>query len=302
MKNPWILILLCTLLATLAVASKDEPRPKAKASVRVGIKENLKEILKFPVLMQNAIQMKILSEYFATVLQTFKQIGDQVAKGEVVMTIRREENIADFKPITLTSPMDGLVQKTEVLPGEPVNQGQVLMHVVDPSKISLEIEVPQKYLTHIKSTSTAELQLDVGLPEGEPLKVPLKVIGIAPLGDLITGTSTVKLDWNLEGEKAISALIKQYQLRAGMSGRVLFQVNPRKGIAVPESSITYEGKKPVLRLLAEGDKILKTEVTLGRSLEGHQVEVLSPDLEGKRIVTQINRLTKEGEEVEVDGP
>ncbi len=223
---------------------------------------------------------------------------DQLAKGPAPLKVQEAENkalaaLTKFEELrtrlltasNLPTPIDGLVIKVAVKPGQVVKAGEVVATVAEPQKFKLTLAVSELYILKVSEGMAAQIKLDV-LPD-ELLTGTVK--RVAPLE---SSSNSADSNQNSFGggpqlttfpvtvEVTDSPLLTK--LRAGLSAQVTFvgtnDLAPDSWL-VPQSAITplNETTGMVQRLRDGQPEVL--EVTLTKQTLGEWLVVISPDLQ-----------------------
>lgn len=177
----------------------------------------------------------------------------------------------------IRSPIAGVVVGVTAAPGEFVEEGRELFHVVDLSRLWLELQVAEGQIGRVESSDTVWFQ-----PEGYPRAFEVsprtggKVIGV---GGLVNPQSrTVPLIFELPNRDG--------QLKAGMFVRAqVFTSATTRGIVIPLSAVVDENGQPVAYVQIEGELFERRPLKLGPR-QGELVQVIEGLQSGDRIVVR----------------
>jgi multidrug efflux pump subunit AcrA (membrane-fusion protein) len=201
--------------------------------------------------------------------------------------------VYQYAPVTVISPVAGVVSLVEVTEGTQVARGQRLATITDPAQIRLVAEVPSPDLPFVHLGTTGEFRLDPQSPA-----LALRVTGVSPFVDPATGTASCELE--LVGAKS-AADGKENQaaasLRPGQVGQIAFRAGAHPGIQVPDYAIVYKGAGTFVRLLESG-KSHQISVTLGHKQRG-RVELLTGARADAVLIERASRFVADGEAVVV---
>ena len=274
-------------LALGSVASAAIPKKPVVFVNPVKLTE-LSETLTYPARVEPRIRASVVAENDGVVSRIIAPLGRTVRAGAPILVIRNTDPVYQYAPMNVTSPVAGVVSRVEVTEGSRVARGDKLVMVTDPDQVRVVVEVTAQDVSSIKPGLQAQLKVP-GQAESEPgLKV--RVRGISPFVDPATGTASCELELDKNAKKSSLPPL-------GVIGRVLFQVNVRKGVSIPDAAITYRGKEPIVRVVSEGKSKLRS-VQVGRKESG-LVEILRGLKAGDQLIERTSGFVADGEDVEV---
>lgn len=177
----------------------------------------------------------------------------------------------------LRSPVAGTIVSVTVAPGEFVEEGREMFHVVDLSRLWLELQIPEGQIGYVQTSDSVWFQ-----PEGFPsaFEVSQGTGGrlIASGGMVHPQSRTIPLIFEVPNAGG--------QLRAGMYVRAqVYTARIERGIVIPLSSIVDEDGRPVAYVELEGELFERRPLTLG-TRQGDRVQVLEGLATGDRVVTR----------------
>lgn len=175
------------------------------------------------------------------------------------------------------SPVAGTIVMVTVAPGEFVEEGRELFHVVDLSRLWLELQIPEGQIGQVQTSESVWFQ-----PEGFPaaFEVGPRSGGrvIASGGVVDPETRTIPLVFEVPNTNR--------QLRAGMFVRAhVFTAATQRGIVIPLSSVVDEDGQPVAYVELEGELFERRPLKLG-TRQGPRVQILEGLAPGDRVVTR----------------
>lgn len=167
---------------------------------------------------------------------------------------------------TITSPIDGTVVDKRVNVGDTVAPGQIVVTLLDPTRMQLVASVRESLTRHLSVGATVSVKLDV-LDHA----CSGTVSEIVPEADATSRTFQVKVIGPCpEG------------IYAGMFGRLSIPVGEESILLIPRASVRTVGQLECVDVVM--DKVRQRRaVRLGRTI-GADVEVLSGLAAGERIV------------------
>jgi len=190
--------------------------------------------------------------------------GAQAALSRAKQAEDETRTIMDYAVIT--SPIDGTVVDKRINAGDTVTPGQVVVTVLDPTRMQLVASVRESLSHRLTVGGTVSVKVDIMdhacdgtvseiVPEaqGASRSFQVKVSGPCPEG-----------------------------VYAGMFGRLLIPVGEERIILVPREAIQTIGQVDCVDVAIESTRIRRA-VRLGREIDDH-VEILSGLSEGESIV------------------
>ncbi|GAB7386645.1 efflux RND transporter periplasmic adaptor subunit [Bacillaceae bacterium] len=130
--------------------------------------------------------------------------------------------------ISVKAPIDGIVSKRNIEPGEMAQPGVPLLTLVKMDQVQIEVSVPQKQVNHVKNGATVEVRVD-GI--NDTFKGTVEFI--SPVSDPNNSTFPVKVKVdNAEG-----------LLRAGMVAEISFIRSLDGYVEIPKSAIINKDNK-----------------------------------------------------------
>jgi multidrug efflux pump subunit AcrA (membrane-fusion protein) len=277
-----------TLIAASALPAAAAIPPKPIVFVQAIKLIELSESLTYPARVEPRIKASVTAEADGVVTKIIAPLGRQVKAKGAVLVIKNTDPVYQYAPMVVISPVSGIVSKVEVTEGSRVARGDKLVLVTEPSQVNVVVEIPAQDVRSIQAGQLAELKIP-GDSFHEP--VILKVKGLSPFVDPATGTASCELELAKakDGSKSLPP--------AGAIARVTFKVNVRNGFSVPDSSITYRGKDPFVRVVQDG-KAKLMPIVIGRKQAGF-IEILKGLRPGDQIVERTSGFISDGEAVEV---
>lgn len=278
-----VFVCLVFFLSTTSWAVQDKSKP-AIVFTKKAHASDLADELTYPARVLPRINTTILAETDGVVSKIHAPLGERVSKNQRLITIKHTDPVYQYAPVTLKSSVDGVVSSVEVTEGTQVAKGAKLATVTDPSQVSVVIEIPGQDISFLKSGMPGELQV-----RGSEKKVNVKIHGISPFVDPVTGTASCELE----------ITSTDTSLSLGQLAQVKFRTNVRKGFSVSDESIVYKGNDPFLRTVVEG-KLKRIPVKLGNRQRG-QTEILDGLIENAEVIERTSRHVADGDEIQVEG-
>ena len=210
----------------------------------------------------------------------------RVTAGQVLATLARP-NAPDQAPITLRSPVSGIVGRVTATPGTVVTAAAApLFQIIAQGEYELAAEVPLADLGRIvpgRSVSVTPL----GLPE-----VRGQVRAVSAPADSATQSGQVRIALKEAGDQ-----------RQGTFARGVVEIEERCGTAVPNGSVLIGDEGRFVYVVDQG-RIEARLVTTGLSA-GNDIEVLGGLRQGDVVVARAGSFLREGTAIKpilVDAP
>jgi cobalt-zinc-cadmium efflux system membrane fusion protein len=173
------------------------------------------------------------------------------------------------------SPIAGSVVGITAAPGEFVDEGRELFHIVDLSRLWLELQIPEGAVGRVQGSDSVWFQ-----PEGYP-----RSFEVSPR----SGGKTIGLGGVVNSQNRTVPLIFELPnpdngLKVGMFVRSqVFTATTSKGIVIPVSALVEEDGRPVAYVEIEGELFERRPLKLGPR-QGELVQVIEGLKVGERVV------------------
>jgi len=180
-----------------------------------------------------------------------------------------------MRTLVLTSPIDGVVLRKHVFPGEYMERGADFYHLADLSSVWVDADLYEYDLPLVRLGQEAL----VSLPNDATQQFLGKVVYVAPVLNAQTRTATARLEF--PNPKGI--------LRPGMyvTAQIVAELGER--LVVPETAVLDTGTRKVL-FVDKGQGLFEPrDVTVGTKADGYD-EVTSGVSEGEQVVASGNFL------------
>lgn len=171
----------------------------------------------------------------------------------------------------VTAPMDGIVAKRLVDPGDMAEPGKPLFVVEQGGAFRFETEVPERIGTSIKEGDLVHVHID---SSGEDCAGT--VAELVPAADPVTRGFAAKIDLDC-----------RQPLRSGAFGRVRLEVEGREAVVVPARALHQTGQLTYVFVEESGHARMRL-VRTGLSREDGTVEILAGLAAGDRVVVSAN--------------
>jgi len=172
--------------------------------------------------------------------------------------------------ITLSAPIDGLIQTLDVRSGMTMSAGQTLAKINGLDSVWLEAAVPEAQAGGIRVGSTIAAHLTAYPSDTFHGKV------IAVLPDINMESRTLRVRIELPNRHG--------QLKQGMFAQVKLQTGKNQAqLLIPEEAVIRTGTRNVAILALEGGHFQPVQVDLGQAANG-QIAILSGLQAGQKVV------------------
>jgi multidrug efflux pump subunit AcrA (membrane-fusion protein) len=282
MMKATLLALVSATLWTTAAATAATDRSKPAPVFATDLKPTaLSDAYVYPARVEPKISSIIVAETDGVVTRILAPLGQSVARRQRLMIVQHTDPVYQYAPVSVTSPVSGIVSQVKVSEGSQVSRGQELAMVTDPKSLRVMMEVPAQDLGALHAGMEGEFRTS---QLADPVRV--RVRGVSPSVDPATGTAGCELEF-----------VQAASVAPGQLGQASFQANARSGFVIPEDSIFYRGNDAFVRMIESG-RARYVAVSLGRRSRGN-VEILKGLSEGGKLILRTSRYVTEGEAVEV---
>lgn len=185
--------------------------------------------------------------------------------------------------IPVRAPVAGTIADVRVSPGAYAQEGALLFHIADRSKLWLELRVPESDAARLTNPTGAAFRVagDERSVEVLPGKNG-RLIAVGGVVDATTRTVPVVFEFTAADRNLPIGMAVQAQVFAG---------GARAVVAIPASSVLDEGGIAVVFVMTGGESFERRTVRLG-AREGDWVEVLDGLTPGSRVVSRGAYLVK----------
>lgn len=178
------------------------------------------------------------------------------------------------------SPIDGIITSVQVIEGNFIAPGQILLKIENPDTISIKVNLNPKeaYLLKVGDTVLVNDQLT---------------------GTIVSISPTVNsANQKIEAEIEIN---EENSLTPGLLVKVEFFPNIKDKIFIPLNSLYLDEEKKFVKVVDENSKIKFKEVIIGKILNNY-IEIIAGIKEGERVLkTQIDLEENETVNIQKNG-
>lgn len=220
-------------------------------------------------------------------------VADQAAPSKVVDEARTRLQVAEARlkgargrlaqydagsggrSAQLRAPIDGTLVALEVASGENVEEGQLLLSVIDLDRVWLVANVFEPDVPKVEGARAAWFTIE---GYDEPFVVDEKNGKLVTVGRVIDPrTRTTPVIFEVDNAAG--------KLRIGNFTKVVIATGaPRRALAIPESAIVDDGGKSIAYVMVEGEAFERRPLRLGIRSNGW-TEVLEGVTAGEHVVT-----------------
>lgn len=282
--QPLLMIVLLPVAASQLLGAVEDKSKEKLPSVftHLALAQEIFEILVYPARVEPKVHAAVLADADGVVTAIHAPLGTRVRAHQPLVTVQNIDPAYRYAPMTVLSPLSGIVGHVDVTVGSRVSRGDKLFLVTDPKQVRVTIEVASHDLEFVTAGLMGELKIaDSDLP------ARLRVKGVSPYVDPMTGTAACEIE--------ILSTPAGFRMTPGLIGRASFKANVHRGIVLAESAITYRGKTPFVRIVTTGISH-HVQVSLGHKQSGF-VEILKGVKPGDDVIERSSGFVADGERV-----
>ncbi|MDA9556232.1 efflux RND transporter periplasmic adaptor subunit [Vibrio sp.] len=194
---------------------------------------------------------------------------------------------SDLSDRNIKAPFSGTIGLIDISRGAFIQQGEELFTLDDLSKMELDLQVPERYLSLLHNGMT--VQATTYAWKGKTFQGT--VTGIDSRIDL--DTLNVKVRIHFDNQDTL--------LKPGMLVSTQLSFAPIQAPIIPVQALEYSGTKRFVYVVSDDNKVKRTEVKLGQRVE-NQVVIDSGLVIGDRIVVQGVVNMRDGAQVKLLSP
>ncbi|MFW6208596.1 MAG: efflux RND transporter periplasmic adaptor subunit, partial [Spirochaetota bacterium] len=162
--------------------------------------------------------------------------GQRVSRGQPLAAVRRDLSGRNYKSVEISADRSGTVGRYELRPGDPVQENQELLTILDTSTLRGEIWISDKDIAAIRPGDTA-----VVFENSVPTEIRGRVVSVPPEPDYESGLFNVEVEFS-----------RQPGLFVGKFLRIELRKDPYSGVAVPSEHIQRKYGKDHLFIVNDG--------------------------------------------------
>jgi len=230
-------------------SEKQQPAPEA-VEVKVAILESMN--LYRSVFYGSRLRPQSRYPQRAPISGTLEDIaveaGQRVSPGQLLGSVRRDLSGRNYKSVEIIAGHSGTVAQYELRPGDPVQEKQEILTILDTSALLGEIWMSDKDIASVRPGDTA-----VVFEGSKPTDIRGRVAAVPPEPDYDSGLFKVEVEFR-----------PQPGLFIGKFLRIELRKEPYHGLAVPSEHIQRKYGKDHLFIVNDGVVELR-EVQTGAS-------------------------------------
>lgn len=175
--------------------------------------------------------------------------------------------------ISLKSPIEGKIAKQLVLPGSYMKEGEPIIHIVNPKKLWINVNIPQSDINKVT----------------KPLGVELTLNDSSLSFDTEKDTKFLYFNDTVDSKTRCASLLFEIDnppssLKAGAGHAVkVYSGKTVRALAIPKSSIVNDNGQYVVYVQVGGESFERRNIQTGMST-GDYIEVISGVSEGEHVV------------------
>ncbi len=207
--------------------------------------------------------------------------GEFVRRGQLLARVRRDLSGRNYKSVEITANRSGTIGHYELRPGDPVQEKQQLLTILDTSSLRGEIWVSDKDIVSVRQGDEA-----VVFESSKPTDIRGRVVAVPPEPDYESGLFNVEVEFR-----------PQPGLFVGKFLRIELRKDPYSGLAVASEHIQRKYGKDHLFIVKSGAVELR-EVETGESYN-EMIAILSGVEAGERYVVSAGQRISDGTPVKI---
>jgi len=215
-------------------------------------------------------------ESYCTSLSS-KTASYKIKKNELIEPInfnrkvKKGEIIAKLSTKTITAPFAGVVGKRGISGSSLGLENTIILTLDDSKKVLCDLKIPEVYAAVLKN----DLKLNAKFSAYKNKIYKGKIESVASRVDAQTRSILARAKINNEESEIIPGSLLEIEIF----------YNEKNALAVPDTSIMYEGSKKFIYKLVENNTIKKTEIETGVRNMGN-LEVLNGLNVGDKIIAE----------------
>ena len=232
-------------------------------------------------------EAEVFSVATGTIIRYLCEEGDAVRKGQILVTLQRQETWDVYMPVTVRAPISGIVARNYLDAGELATESTPLVLIVAGDEMKAIIKVPESEMGMITLGMKAELTV----PSIEDHVFTGEVSEISPVLDTVTRTCRMTIRFENDGMSLV----------AGMYGYVSIITEEKTDVVcVPGVSVLFDedGREESYCFVIEDDTAHRRSLEVG-IIADDRIEVLSGVEVGELVVVSGQEGLEDGEPVVV---
>ncbi|OGW85806.1 MAG: hypothetical protein A2987_05925 [Omnitrophica bacterium RIFCSPLOWO2_01_FULL_45_10] len=286
-----LIFILSIFLAATFITSCGKPKERRAKDGTVVVKamkvrlEDLAIALDYAGTIKGQDEALVYPKVSGKVSEKLKEESSQVAKGEAILYIDRDEVGLRFERAPVESPLKGIVGRVYVDIGSNVNTQTAIALVTNTENVKVNLDIPEKYLPKVSLGQEASVSVDAYPNE----KFIGKIVKVSPVLDIETRAAPIE----------IALANKDGRLRSGMFAKVRLVIEARKNVPIILKEAVIGKVEDTYVYVVENKKALMKKVKLG-GRQGPYYEVLDGVKVGDLVVIMGHERLREDVTVEYE--
>ena len=206
--------------------------------------------------------------------------AESVAKAELNAAQRRYKQSTGQQQsnagIPVLAPIDGVLAQSNAAPGQYVDEGEMLFHIVNLDRLWLEARVAEVDLGQIQQATAAWFTLEGFADSFDTASLGGRMVALGGIVDPVSRTTPLIFEFDNPSMR----------LRAGMFANTrVFTGQAEQGVVIPASAVFDDGGQEVVYVQVAGESYQRRIVQLGVR-EGSQVIIRSGIESGEYVVSR----------------
>jgi len=225
---------------------------------------------------------RLAESNLAAATQLDQTISDRdVARGDLAIAQSRlAQNQDQLDRTRILAPFDGIVVERLMTPGERVDEGDMVVRLVDQENLEVIARAPPDYFRFVRHGQQLDLRAD-------SIEAIGQVRTVVAVGDENTHQFEIRLD--LEGS----------QFPVGQTMRVSIPTSEiREVLTVPRDALVLRAEGQSVFVVDANNQAQQVQVTVGTG-QGDQIEIVGDISPGDRVVIRGNERLQPGQAVSV---
>ena len=178
--------------------------------------------------------------------------------------------------IPVLAPIDGLLARVDVAPGQYLHEGDLLFHIVNVDRLWLEVRIAEADIGALQQPTGAWFTLEGFEQHFNTFELDGRLVALGGAIDPVSRTAPLIFEFNNPG----------LRLHTGMFANVrVYTGKVAQGVMVPTSAIFDDGGQEVVYVMLGGESFQRRMVRLGIR-DGDRVQIKSGVEAGERVVSR----------------
>ncbi|MCF6354718.1 MAG: efflux RND transporter periplasmic adaptor subunit [Candidatus Polarisedimenticolaceae bacterium] len=206
--------------------------------------------------------------------------AETVAKAELDAAERRYKQSMGGKHvgsgIPILAPIDGLLARVDVAPGQYLHEGDLLFHIVNIDRLWLEARIAEADIGALQQPSGAWFTLEGFEQSFSTFDLDGRLVALGGTIDPVSRTAPLIFEFKNPGQR----------LRTGMFANVrVYTGQTAQGVMIPASAVFDDGGQEVVYVMLGGESFQRRLIRLGIR-DGDRVQIKSGVEAGEYVVSR----------------